>query len=703
MAPEFQYLEVEDRLYRTPVGTPVGMERWSEVYQEWQPYRGDVAFVYLDGIPSTTPQHLAALTPAERSDIARRAWDTRGRSATLSPSEFESQIPKDEHLWRGVHSPEGAAVTRAGQLGSGDFGEGIYFSKMIGTAQGYAQQYHGAAGGVILRAAIRPGAKVAAPPRGIMGSEAIDRWAARNKVDVVNLDPHYVVRNPKVLIWDSHDYTLRESVVKDYQDAGWTMPDGYEKEVERLKHLADAHPLTSEERSAASKKAWESRSHGAPIKTAPVESPEEAAYRAQFKSIDRRRSVVLFHGTSSQAIAAIKRQGLRPHAGKGGDAWAKQQGQEFDIEGRQTTVFLTQWVDTAEEYGQHARAVNPNSESVILQITIPKAYTQNLVFDEASDPEEGAWKYNGPIPPAWIKLVTEHEYNKPPIVQKLAADVDAVLYAVFSVDRTAALADAHPLTVETHLVALTPEERSDIARRAWDTRGRTVVGITSQRSGAATKPNRLVFKEMDAFASQLQKLPGVQNARIVPGVGVWQDTETKEVITEPSWVVSFNGNGDALRLIAQTGKDYDQQAVLITRPAGSAEGTASPVVEFEFDTPLTLAKQKAMIAAMAIHGITGAAWSKRNGKTVMRAVAVPQWGQDAAAHLKAAREVSDELTARGVGHRTGIDRVMVDVLEQSGASSYDAVLTRGRDSTASEKGAVRHRIQTGQAAEEDFR
>lgn len=152
-----------------------------------------------------------------------------GPAQTLSPAEFEQVVPARSRLYRGVTSVAGAAHNREGNLGGGDYGRGIYFSRQIGHAQSYSQRFSGDDGGRILRAGIRPGANIATPPRNLKQGRnetratAIDRWAEENSVDVVDEGNYQIVRNPAVLIWDEHDYTGDQAVVLDYRATGYTL------------------------------------------------------------------------------------------------------------------------------------------------------------------------------------------------------------------------------------------------------------------------------------------------------------------------------------------------------------------------------------------------------------------------------------------------------------------------------------------------
>jgi len=158
----------------------------------------------------------------------------------LSPKDFEKKFPPYKRLYRGVKSVEGGDATQRGELGQGDYGKGIYLGG-FGLAQTYMQKFQGDAGGRMLRAAIKPGAVVRKIPRGIKGSAAIDEWAKREGVDVVIATGAItLVKNPDVLVFDEHQYTLDESVVLEYQERGYTLPEE-EKYQRAAKALAEAH------------------------------------------------------------------------------------------------------------------------------------------------------------------------------------------------------------------------------------------------------------------------------------------------------------------------------------------------------------------------------------------------------------------------------------------------------------------------------
>lgn len=119
------------------------------------------------------------------------------------------------------------------------------------------QRYQGDDKGVLLRAGIKPEAKVKKLPKRISGSANVDRWAEENDVDVVDLDGNLVVRNPDVLMVDDYDYSLPQSAVMTYRAKGYRIPEKY-SDVE-LPY--ESRPETFELARTSLSKGWDPREH----------------------------------------------------------------------------------------------------------------------------------------------------------------------------------------------------------------------------------------------------------------------------------------------------------------------------------------------------------------------------------------------------------------------------------------------------------
>lgn len=190
--------------------------------------------------------------------------------------------------------------------------------------------------------------------------------------------------------------------------------------------------------------------------------------------------------------------------------------------------------------------------------------------------------------------------------------------------------------------------------------GATRVGITSARPESKAAQ---VFKDMQRFEGDLKQIPNVRGVRVQPGVGQWAGGK------EPTWVVEYDGNGQARKLLAQWGKATNQDAVLVMK----ANGT-SPSIEFSFDKAVSSTQRDAIAGVLDAHGIGGWTWYKDQGRTVLRAVSVPQWGGDAAKHREVMKEISALLHKHGQSHVMRETDVDIEVMERSGDRSYDKVL-----------------------------
>ena len=144
--------------------------------------------------------------------------------------------------------------------------------------------------------------------------------------------------------------------------------------------------------------------------------PEDAG-PSNFSGADH---LTFYHGTSSQAVESIKKNGLVPRGSKGADTWALTgRNLEFidaKIGNRAARVFVTENMITAHQFASYAQQVNPGSEAVVLQINIPEAALNKMSPDDEATREYEAWKYNGVIPPAWIVGRASWGQDKTPTV-----------------------------------------------------------------------------------------------------------------------------------------------------------------------------------------------------------------------------------------------------------------------------------------------
>jgi len=125
---------------------------------------------------------------------------------------------------------------------------------------------------------------------------------------------------------------------------------------------------------------------------------------------------VLYHGTLDLALSDIRKNGLVPGKGKGGDNSLYMSGaiEAKDVPKHQTKVFLSNdatkaflYAHTAKEgiVGSiHSSGSDPGAkvEPVLLKIRIPEDVLHQLKEDK-QDPDEGSFTFKGTIPPEWIE------------------------------------------------------------------------------------------------------------------------------------------------------------------------------------------------------------------------------------------------------------------------------------------------------------
>lgn len=192
--------------------------------------------------------------------------------------------------------------------------------------------------------------------------------------------------------------------------------------------------------------------------------------------------------------------------------------------------------------------------------------------------------------------------------------------------------------------------------------GTISVGITSNKEG---REPAQVFEEMRDFEAGMRQLSGVSGVSVKPGVGGWDGG------SEPTWVVEYQGNGEALSLIAQTGKEFNQDAVMLMRAA--TPDNSEPVVDWTFDEALSPTARDRIERMLVAAGGGGWTWFRsRNGRRTLRVVNVPRWsGRNAAEHLRMADSLSADLAQAGLRFSVTNSNAAVDLMERVGEDAYD--------------------------------
>jgi hypothetical protein len=171
---------------------------------------------------------------------------------------------------------------------------------------------------------------------------------------------------------------------------------------------------------------------------------------------------------------------------------------------------------------------------------------------------------------------------------------------------------------------------------------------------------------MRAFEQQLRAIPTVKNVSVAPAVGVWQGS------TEPSWSVHYEGNGEARKLLARTGKQYTQDAVMLLHPVGTPGSVPSSMTTLVFPSGVSGQARDTIHEIMLEDGFSGATWSKVNGATVLRIVNV---GADMPTH----RAQMDALLKDLGETKTGVPVARHRTVGVEFMSDYDEELKKDDD------------------------
>jgi hypothetical protein len=192
----------------------------------------------------------------------------------------------------------------------------------------------------------------------------------------------------------------------------------------------------------------------------------------------------------------------------------------------------------------------------------------------------------------------------------------------------------------------------------------TRVGITSARP--ERKGESDIYADMADFAKNLKSIKTVSGVTVEPGQGGWEGG------SEPTWVVSYDGNGEATQLLARTGLRYNQDGVLIYKPCEG--GDCSPVIDWVFEGELDATDQTIVESALVDSGIGGWTWFANSGKLTLRALSVPQWGGDADAHMQSASKMDEFFSAAQFENTRVENMVSVTVMTREGEFAYDTYL-----------------------------
>jgi hypothetical protein len=137
-------------------------------------------------------------------------------------------------------------------------------------------------------------------------------------------------------------------------------------------------------------------------------------------------AVVMFHGTTTAAVASIKEKGLVPAGGAGADAWAHKEGMAqwlgITTTKRPQSSFVSERAEDALTYARYATEVS-GGQAILLQIDIPAQHFDTHAKADELARGRGAYRFEKGIPPEWITVLPTDYLTK-------ADDSTRRLYAV---------------------------------------------------------------------------------------------------------------------------------------------------------------------------------------------------------------------------------------------------------------------------------
>lgn len=170
------------------------------------------------------------------------------------------------------------------------------------------------------------------------------------------------------------------------------------------------------------------------IRPGPLEGASEKITPAAVRSDPKEMSIRSYHGTSSAAIASIKKHGLIVGQEGGGDEWIRSNPEEFeeDID-RPKSVYTAYSVQDAVQYSKYAAKVSGGTP-VVLRIEIPLSVFNKYAIDDET--AAGAVRFERTIPPEWITILDDK-------IKKEQVDTK-VVYAVVMADNNLRKSSGQP-------------------------------------------------------------------------------------------------------------------------------------------------------------------------------------------------------------------------------------------------------------------
>lgn len=258
------------------------------------------------------------------------------------------------------------------------------------------------------------------------------------------------------------------------------------------------------------------------------------------------------------------------------------------------------------------------------------------------------------------------EFNKRAEEKPQDGDSDLEIYNEI-MGLLAALPKKEPKAIKRHYSDKHPGTGTDQDVHAGGSGGdgkTRKVGITTHKGDEPDETK--TYNDMRAFEAELSKIEGVSNVLVGPSRGAWQGGG------EPSWRVEFEGNGLATALIARTGRDSNQDSVLLMEPCVNRTG-CEPIFDWSFGEPLGDEARDAIEQIAVDEGFSYWMWyNKKDGNTALRIASVPDYG--APVSVAAAESLRSEFTEGGFESEVGTTFAQMIAMTKEGKYAYDSFI-----------------------------
>ena len=191
---------------------------------------------------------------------------------------------------------------------------------------------------------------------------------------------------------------------------------------------------------------------------------------------------------------------------------------------------------------------------------------------------------------------------------------------------------------------------------------RVQVGITSHRPGRTPTGAK---QGQAAWSESLEKTT-VKNPNVQIGMGGWVGGR------EPTFVTTWEGNGEGIRAAAMFGQATEQDAVLVMRFTSEGQPNAQPVDQLSFSAALDSKSMRQVEQIMGESKIEGWTWSRDDaGNHRLQMAYIAQWSDHTPETFNLATgRVGSHLAKAGLTHKASRDWADTLILDGENYGEY---------------------------------